>query len=197
MKQSTRNLIRKFTPMWTNKQIWEFDQRGEDLTFDIFCVKPKESINSCNSKSKYTDSDIRESSVSAFDHLVDGYKILISNKNEKRLDDRYIPYLMGVLVDMMIDDEICLNFDVEDGCLSIMMDTDADVIDCREFFEEFYHLTVGIGYDADIGIPKEQTEAEIYVTRLQDEFDEKMIRKLGDKYMPGNNDPDSIKREDK
>ena len=44
----------------------------------------------------------------------------------------------------------------------------------------------------DTGIPDDETEAEIYLTRLQEEFDEKMKNNLGDKYLPGNNDPDTI-----
>ena len=32
----------------------------------------------------------------------------------------------------------------------------------------------------------------MYLTRLQEEFDERMLEKLGDKYLPGNNDPDTI-----
>ena len=62
----------------------------------------------------------------------------------------------------------------------------------KEFFEEFYHLATGFNYDIDTGIPKDETEAEMYLTRLQEEFDEKMKIKLGEKYLPGNNDPDTI-----
>jgi len=36
----------------------------------------------------------------------------------------------------------------------------------------------------------------MYLTRLQEEFDEKMKRVLGDTYLPGNNDPDTINAED-
>ena len=42
------------------------------------------------------------------------------------------------------------------------------------------------------GVPEDETEAEIYLTRLQEEFDEKIKAKLGDTYLPGNNDPDLI-----
>ena len=44
MEQSTRKLIEKYSPMWTNKQIWEFDQLNEDLTFDLQYVEPGEKI---------------------------------------------------------------------------------------------------------------------------------------------------------
>ena len=63
------------------------------------------------------------------------------------------------------------------------------------FFEEFYHLATGFNYEIDTGIPKDETEAEIYLSRLQEEFDEKMKIKLGEKYLPGNNDPDSIQND--
>jgi len=76
--------------------------------------------------------------------------------------------------------------------LVVSIDTKTDVIDCKEFFEEFYHLATGFNYDIDTGIPDDETEAEIYLTRLQEEFDEKMKSKLGGKYLPGNEDPDTI-----
>ena len=36
----------------------------------------------------------------------------------------------------------------------------------------------------------------MYLTRLQEEFNEKMKDKLGDRYLPENNDPDTINAED-
>jgi len=42
LNQTTRELIRKFSPMWNNKQVWEFDQLNEDLRFDAIYVKPQE-----------------------------------------------------------------------------------------------------------------------------------------------------------
>jgi hypothetical protein len=102
---------------------------------------------------------------------------------------------MAVIVDTMIEEEVCLNFRIENNCLVATIDTKTDVIDCKEFFEEFYHLATGFNYDIDTGIPDDETEAEIYLTRLQEEFDEKMKNKLGDKYLPGNDDPDSTHSE--
>ena len=80
-------------------------------------------------------------------------------------------------------------------CASILIvsiDSQADIIDCKEFFAEFYHLATGFNYNVNAGIPDDETEAEIYLTRLQEEFDENMKAKLGEKYLPGNKDPDSI-----
>ena len=57
-------------------------------------------------------------------------------------------------------------------------------------------MATGFNYDTDTGIPDDETEAEMYLTRLQDEFDEKMKNMLGDKYLPGNNDPDTINAEE-
>lgn len=34
LDQTTRKLIQDNSPMWTNKQIWEFEQLNEELTFD-------------------------------------------------------------------------------------------------------------------------------------------------------------------
>lgn len=193
MNQSTRALISKFSPMWTNKQIWEFDQLNEDLRFDAMYVKPQSYDESLwKSKSSFHDSEIRDTVVRTFDHMIDGEELWISNVNNRKIDEKHVPYLMAVMADVMIEEEICLNFRIENECLVVSIDSDADVIDCKEFFEEFYHLATGFNYDEDTGIPQDETEAEIYLTRLQEEFDERMKGVLGDKYLPGNNDPDTI-----
>lgn len=196
MDQITAILIEKYTPMWTNKQIWEFEQTNQELKFDILFVDPKSKNIDWKSKLAHPKSDTREVIIDNFDYLSDGFEVWISNSNEpKRLDEEFIPYIMAVMADIMIDEEIALKFRMEKNCLIASIDFDADVIDCKEFFEEFYHLATGINYDADTGIPDDETEAEMYLTRLQDEFDQKMTEKLGDKYLPGNNDPDSINAE--
>jgi len=179
--------------MWTNKQIWEFEQLNENLRFDALYVEPGDyDAESWNSKSAYPDSDIRDMTVRNFDYLEDGNELWIANKGQRRLEEQYVPYLMAVIVDTMIEEEVCLNFRIDKNCLVISIDSKTDVIDCKEFFEEFYHLATGFNYDIDTGIPDDETEAEIYLTRLQEEFDEKMKFKLGDKYLPGNNDPDTL-----
>ncbi len=192
MNSETRELIQKFSPMWTNKQIWEFEQLNEDITFDILYVEGNNDAESWSSKLGYPDSKIRDTTVKTFDHLADGYRLWIANKGQGRLEERFVPYIMAVMVDIMIDEEICLNFEMRNDCLITSVDSKADVIDCKEFFEEFYHLATGFNYDTDTGIPEDQTEAEMYLTRLQEEFDEKIMAKIGDKYLPGNNDPDTI-----
>jgi len=193
MNQITKKFIEKFSPMWTNKQVWEFEQVNENLRFDALYVEPKTNeVKSWNSKQAYPDSDIRGMVVRTFDELLDGNELWIANKGQGRLKEQYMPYLVAVIVDSMIEEEVCLNFRIENDCLVISEDTKTDVIDCKEFFEEFYHLATGFNYDTDTGIPDDETEAEIYLTRLQEEFDEKMKFKLGDKYLPGNNDPDTL-----
>ena len=193
MNKITRELIEKISPAWTNKQVWEFEQLNENLRFDVLYAEPESyEDKSWNSKLAYPDSDIRDQTVKTFDYLSDGYELWIANKGHGKLEEQYVPYLMAVMVDTMIDEEICLNFRIENNFLVISVDTKADVIDCKEFFEEFYHLATGFNYDVDTGIPDDETEAEIYLTRLQEEFDEKMKLKLGDKYLDGNNDPDTL-----
>ena len=178
--------------MWTNKQIWEYDQLNENLTFDLLYVEPGNyEVESWKSKSAHPDSEIRGVIVRTFDHLLDGKELWIANKGQNKLDEKYVLYLMAVMADIMVEEEICLNFRKND-CLIVSIDSKADVIDCKEFFEEFYHLATGFNYDIDTGIPKDETEAEMYLTRLQEEFDEKMKIKLGEKYLPENNDPDTI-----
>ena len=197
MNQNTRKIINEFSPMWTNKQVWEFEEINENLTFDMLYVEPGEyNENLWKSKSSHLDSDVRDVVNRTFDNLWDDEELWITSKGEKQLDEKFIPYLMATIVDTMIDEEFCLNLRIDKNCLVVSIDKNADVIDCKEFFEEFYHLATGFNYDTDTGIPEDQTEAEMYLTRLQEEFDEKMKRVLGDTYLPGNNDPDTINAED-
>jgi hypothetical protein len=193
MNGTTRDLISKFSPMWTNKQIWEFDQLNEELSFDVlYAESGKYDSSLWKSKNAHPDSYIRDVIVRTFDNLLDNEQLWIANKGEIRLDEQHIAYLMAVITDVMIEEEVCLNFRIDEDCLVVSIDRDADVIDCKEFFEEFYHLATGFNYNTDTGIPDDETEAEMYLTRLQEEFDEKMKSKLGDKYLPANNDPDTL-----
>ena len=197
MNQLTKKIISEFSPMWTNKQVWEFDQTNPELTFDLIYVEPgKYDEKLWESKSAYLDSEVRDLIVRTFDNLLDNEELWISNKSEKSLNKNNVAYLMAVIVDTMIEEEVCLNFRLDRDFLVLSIDRDADVIDCKEFFEEFYHLATGFNYETDTGIPDDETEAEMYLTRLQEEFDEKMNGFLGDKYLPGNNDPDTINAEE-
>ncbi|MCH1549130.1 MAG: hypothetical protein L7R67_02860 [Nitrosopumilus sp.] len=197
MNQLTKKIISEFSPMWTNKQVWEFDQTNPELTFDLIYVEPgKYDEKLWESKSAHLDSEVRDLIVRTFDNLLDNEELWISNKSEKSLNRNNVAYLMAVIVDTMIEEEVCLNFRLDRDFLVLSIDRDADVIDCKEFFEEFYHLATGFNYDTDTGIPDDETEAEMYLTRLQEEFDEKMNGFLGDEYLPGNNDPDTINAEE-
>ena len=197
LNQNTRKIINEFSPMWTNKQIWEFEEINENLTFDMLYVKPGEyNENLWKSKSTHLDSDVRDVVIRTFDNLLDNEELWITSKREKQLDEKFIPYLMAIIVDTMIEEEVCLNLRIDKNCLVVSIDRNADVIDCKEFFEEFYHLATGFNYDTDTGIPEDETEAEMYLTRLQEEFDDKMKDQLGDMYLPGNNDPETINAKD-
>jgi hypothetical protein len=197
LNQLTKKIINEFSPMWTNKQVWEFEEINENLTFDMLYAEPGKYDESLwESKSTHLDSDVRDVAVRTFDNLLEGEELWVASKGKKQLDTKFVPYLMATIVDTMIEEEVCLNLRQDNGCLVISIDRNADVIDCKEFFEEFYHLATGFNYDTDTGIPEDQTEAEMYLTRLQEEFDEKMKGMLGDTYLPGNNDPDTINAED-
>ena len=197
MNQLTKKIISEFSPMWTNKQVWEFEQTNPELTFDLIYVEPgKYDEKLWESKSAHLDSEVRDVIVRTFDNLLDDEELWISNKSKKSLNKNNVAYLMAVIVDTMIEEEVCLNIRLDRDFLVISIDRDADVIDCKEFFEEFYHLATGFNYETDTGIPDDETEAEMYLTRLQEEFDEKMKGFLGDKYLPGNNDPDTINAEE-
>ena len=179
--------------MWTNKQIWEFDQLNEELSFDLVYTDPgKYDETLWKSKHAHPDSYIRDVVVRTFDNMMDGEELWIANKGSTSLDEKYVAYIMAVMVDIMIEEEVCLNFRIDENCLVTSIDRDSDVIDCKEFFEEFYHLATGFNYDTDTGIPEDETEAEMYLTRLQEDFDEKMKANLGENYLPGNNDPDTL-----
>ena len=179
MDQRTKKLIEEFSPMWTNKQVWEFEQIRENLRFDVVYAQPgNQGEELWKSESVFDDSEIRDVTVRTFDNLMDGKELWIANKEKGNLENQYIPYLMAVMADIMIEEEICLKFRVENNCLVVSIDSNADVIDCKEFFEEFYHLATGFNYDVNTGIPSDETEAEIYLTRLQEEFDDKMKKRL-------------------
>ena len=196
LNQLTKKIINEFSPMWTNKQVWEFEEINENLSFDMLYAEPgKYDQKLWESKSAHLDSDVRDVAVRTFDNLLEGEELWVASKGKKQLDTKFIPYLMATIVDTMIEEEVCLNLRQDKDCLVISIDRNADVIDCKEFFEEFYHLATGFNYDTDTGIPEDQTEAEMYLTRLQEEFDEKMKDMLGDTYLPGNNDPDTINAE--
>ena len=196
LNQLTKKIINEFSPMWTNKQVWEFEEINENLTFDMLYAEPGKYDESLwESKSTHLDSDLRDVAVRTFDNFLEGEELWVASKGKKQLDTKFIPYLMATIVDTMIEEEVCLNLRHDKNCLVISIDRNADVIDCKEFFEEFYHLATGFNYDTDTGIPEDQTEAEMYLTRLQEEFDEKMRNVLGDTYLPGNNDPDTINAE--
>ena len=195
LDQTTRKLIQDYSPMWTNKQIWEFEQLNEELTFDTVYAE-RDNFESWNTKMANPDVFIRDVVVRTFDNFLDGYELWISNKDQGKLDSKYVAYLMSVMADIMIEEEVCLNFRIENDALVVVIDEKADVIDCKEFFEEFYHLATGFNFDTDTGIPNDETEAELYLIRLQEEFDGRMKNKLGDKYLPGNNDPDTLHAKD-
>ena len=195
MDQATKKLIREHSPMWTNKQIWEFEQVNEELTFDTVYAE-RNNFESWKTKFANPDSVIRDLVVRTFDNFFDGYELWISNKDHGKLDSKYVAYLMSVMADVMIEEEVCLNFRMDNDCLVVRIDEKADVIDCKEFFEEFYHLATGFNFETDTGIPDDETEAEMYLTRLQEEFDVRMKNMLGDKYLPGNNDPDTLNAKD-
>jgi len=193
MNSKTKELIAKFSPMWTNKQVWEFDQLNEELSYDVvYAESGNYNASLWKSKNAHPDSYIRDVVVRTFDNLLDNEELWIANKGGIRLGEQHIAYLMAVLTDVMIEEEVCINFRIDEECLVVSIDRDADVIDCKEFFEEFYHLATGFNYDINTGIPDDETEAEMYLTRLQEEFDEKMKSKLGELYLPGNNDPDTL-----
>ena len=85
--------------MWTNKQVWEFEEINEDLTFDMIYVEPgKYDEELWKLKSSNLDSDVRDVTVRTFDNLLDGEELWVSNKGTKSLDQKHVPYLMALIV---------------------------------------------------------------------------------------------------
>ena len=69
LNQSTKKIINEFSPMWTNKQVWEFEQINENLTFDMIYVESgKYDENLWKSKSSHLDSDVSDVAVRTFDN---------------------------------------------------------------------------------------------------------------------------------
>ena len=77
--------------MWTNKQVWEFEEINENLTFDMLYVEPgKYDENLWKSKSSHLDSDVRDVVSRTFDNLWDDEELWITSKGEKQLDEKFI-----------------------------------------------------------------------------------------------------------
>ena len=123
MNQLTKKIISEFSPMWTNKQVWEFDQTNPELTFDLIYVEPgKYDEKLWESKSAHLDSEVRDVIIRTFDNLLDNEELWISNKSEKSLNKNYVAYLMAVIVDTMIEEEVCLNFRLDRDFLVLSID---------------------------------------------------------------------------
>ena len=96
--------------MWTNKQVWEFEEINENLTFDmVYAEQGKYDQSLWESKSTHLDSDVRDVTVRTFDNLLEGEELWVASKGKKQLDIKFIPYLMATIVDTMIEEEVCLN----------------------------------------------------------------------------------------
>ena len=78
LNQSTKKIINDFLPMWTNKQVWEFEQINENLTFDMIYVESgKYDENLWKSKSSHLDSDVRDVAIRTFDNLHVGHSVIL------------------------------------------------------------------------------------------------------------------------
>ena len=74
------------------------------------------------------DSDVRDVTVRTFDNLLDGDELWVSSKGTKSLDKKYTPYLMAVIADTMIEEEVCLNLKMDRNFLVVSIDRNADVL---------------------------------------------------------------------
>ena len=122
LDQITRKLIEKFSPMWTNKQVWEYEQVNENLRFDVAYANPRIHRRVVEVKTRISRfGHSRHYVVKTFDHLLDGNELWIAGIMAK---ENWIakdtPYLMAVMADIMIEEEVCLNFRIANDCLVVV-----------------------------------------------------------------------------
>ena len=69
LDSQTAKLIKRYSPMWTNKQVWEYEQVNQDIKFDVLYNELGKKDISWKSKLAYADSDLRNTVSRNFDHL--------------------------------------------------------------------------------------------------------------------------------
>ena len=185
MDAATRGMIAEYGPMWTAKQVWEYE-RGRGLLFDVSCEEP--GGRPWNPRRTAAGAALRDAAVDMYGMMEDGGELWVARGGRAPVPRETVPYVMAVLADVVSGEEAPLRFRLEGGFVVASIDAGADLVDCREFFEEFYHMAAGAAYEHS-GIPDDETEAGIHVSRMQEEFDARMAARLGGAYMPGNSDP--------
>lgn len=175
------------------KEVHEFE-KDEQPHFDIRYVNigTNEKTVWGGSEMFFPDSTLSELANNTFDYLMDSYEMWIKDPqlydDKPTLSEKFIPYIMALTVDNMVEEEMPLSFKIVNDCFVISGDKDATFKQTKQFFEKFYHLIFGFNYaDSDANlIPEDEIESEQYIDQKIVEFDKKMKNMLGDKYISGN-----------
>jgi hypothetical protein len=194
MDKATREIIKKYTPMWTVKETFEYEQKHGEPRFDVkYAHENDEKTIWGDRKMEFPNSTLRELWNNTYDYLDDHYEMWIKDTpllehDPPTIMDDHVRYALSMTVEDMTEDESALKFRMVNGYLIIASDDEANINDTKEFYEEFYHLIFGFNFHGDHlnHIPEVETESEDYFEKTHDEFDKRMKEKLGDRYISGN-----------
>lgn len=194
MDVATRQIIAKYSPMWTVKETFDYEQKHGEPLFDVkYAHGDDEKTVWGDRKMKYPNSTLRELWNNTYDCLDSHYEMWIKDVSKHENDqpsitDDHVRYALSMTVEDMFEDEWALKFRMVNGCLVIGVDSNADFKATKEFYEEFYHLIHGFDFAGDHldDVPEDEDESNQYFIKLQDDFDQKMKAKLGDRYIPAN-----------
>lgn len=198
--ERTQIIIDKFQPMWTCKECFDYQQKFQPK-FDVKYVQ-EDNYKTVwgDAEMEFLDSTLDELRNNTYDCLSEGYEMWIKENPKFENDlpsisEDNIRYALSNVVENMTEDEIALKFRLVNNHLIISLDPDADLKMAKSFYEQFYHLIYGWDYvdnDSLSKIPNDESKAEEYFDLNQKKFDEKMIEKLGDRYVPGNKEKNEL-----
>jgi len=194
MDRTTREIIDKFSPMWTVKETYECEQKNGEPHFDVKYVHEDDKKTIWGDrKMEYPNSTLRELWNNSYDCLYDHYEIWIKDvplleNDPPSITDDHVRYAMSMTVEDMTEDELALKFRMVNGYFVMVGDYHSDFKSTKEFYEKFYHLIFGFNFvDSDVDkIPEDEADSEEYLEKVQNEFDNRMKEKLGDRYLYGN-----------
>ncbi len=192
MDETTRDLIKKYSPMWTVKETYEYEQKHSEPQFDVkYAHEHDKKTVWGDKKMEFTNSTLRELWNNTYDCIYEHYEMWIKDvsvfeNDPPSITDDHVRYAMSMTVENMTEDELPLKFRVVNGYLVIVGDYHSGLTETKEFYEEFYHLVFGFNFDVPSNIPEDEEEAEVFIGKVHDEFNKRMKEKLGDRYISGN-----------
>mgnify|MGYP003341402932 FL=1 len=202
MDKLTKSIIKKYSPMWTVKETYEYEQKYGEPHFDVKYVHEQDEKTIWgNKKLEFSNMTLRELWNNTYDNLYGRYEMWIKDvpifeNDPPSITDDHIRYALSMTVEDMVEDEQELKFRQSGGWLVIACVHTNNLKQAKKFYEEFYHFIVGFGFKGNLlnNLPESESESDEYLEKLSDEFYKKMKRKLGDRYIPGNKEkPDNEK----